>query len=245
MRPFNSDKPRNEHPQWDPGTRNDHEHETPTRSAPPRRKLPTRNQPQPPPLPPGIDLSGPALPPQFPHPYLYRPPPAFFQPPRMPPQVSRMHPSHMSNPFAHLNPQHSIPQSSYQAQASHMPGSFNSQHGFGSGSLNGGISPFPSSSYGANAFTPGASSSVFNGGALGGQGQGLASVAAQQGFARGAAMQEHSAHQLEAATMDPKSGAAGRIRQVWRHNLETEMAVLRQLIQKYPYVSMVCSSQAL
>lgn len=159
----------------------------------------------------------------------------------MPPQVSRMHPSHMSNPFVHLNAQHSIPQSSYQSQTSHLPGSFNSQPSFGGTTLNGGISPFPSSStYGANAFTPGASSSVFNGGSIGGQGQGLASVAAQQGFARGAAMQEHSAHQLEAATMDNKTGANSRIRQVWRHNLEQEMAVLRQLIIKYPYVSMVC-----
>lgn len=58
-------------------------------------------------------------------------------------------------------------------------------------------------------------------------------------------MQEHTAHQLEAASMDSKSGANSRIRQVWRHNLEQEMAVLRQLIIKYPYVSMVrCQSLA-
>lgn len=166
----------------------------------------------------------------------------------MPPQVGRMHHSHPSNPFQHLNSQHSIPQSSYQSQASHLPGSFTSQPSFGGSAINGGISPFPASSaYGASAFTPGAGSSVFNGGAIGGQGQGqgLASVAAQQGFARGAAMQEHTAHQLEAASMDSKSGANSRIRQVWRHNLEQEMAVLRQLIIKYPYVSMVrCYSLA-
>lgn len=52
-------------------------------------------------------------------------------------------------------------------------------------------------------------------------------------------MQEHSAHQLEAAGMDVKSGAQGRIRQVWRHNLEQEMTLLRQLVRKYTYVSMV------
>lgn len=56
-------------------------------------------------------------------------------------------------------------------------------------------------------------------------------------------MQEHSAHQLEAATMDAKAGATGRIRQVWKQNLEQEMAVLRQLVIKYPYVSMVCFHQ--
>lgn len=145
--------------------------------------------------------------------------------------MSRMHPSHMSNPFAHLNPQHTIQPSHYQTQS--IPTGFNSQHVF-RGSLN----SFPST-YGANAFT---ASSVFSGGALPGQGQGLASIAAQQGFARGAAMQEHSAHQVEVASMDAKSGAQGRIRQVWRHNLEQEMVVLRQLIRKYSWVSMVSRS---
>ncbi|OQO04788.1 hypothetical protein B0A48_09712 [Cryoendolithus antarcticus] len=144
-----------------------------------------------------------------------------------PPGATRMHQSQMSNPFQHLN-----------QQQSYQPPNF-SQHGFGSGSLNGaGMSAFPASTYGASAFTPGAGSTVFNGGAISGQGQGLASVAAQQGFARGAAMQEHNAHQLEAASMDTKSGAAGRIRQVWRQNLDQEMALLRALVLRYPYVSM-------
>jgi CCR4-NOT transcription complex subunit 7/8 len=90
-----------------------------------------------------------------------------------------------------------------------------------------------SSQYGASAFTPG--SSGFNGGMLAGQGQGLSSAAAQAGFARGAAMQEHS-HALEGG-MGMKPGTA-RIREVWRHNLDAEFHVLRQLIRKYPYVSM-------
>ena len=91
---------------------------------------------------------------------------------------------------------------------------------------------------------PGAGASTFNTGVLSGQGgQGLASVAAQQGFARGAAMQEHAGHAAAAAAGEGglaamKSGAMGRIREVWRHNLDQEMAVLRQLILKYPYVSM-------
>lgn len=160
----------------------------------------------------------------------------------MPQTVSRMHHSQMSNPFAHINPQSSIPQSShYASQSQHLPGSFGAQQAFGSGTLNGGISPFnPGSAYGGSAFSsiPGAGGSAFNGGVLSGQGQGLASVAAQQGFARGAAMQEHGNQQAEAALAGVKSGAMGRIREVWRHNLEQEMAVLRQLILKYPYVSM-------
>ncbi|KAK5109440.1 hypothetical protein LTR62_006999 [Meristemomyces frigidus] len=151
----------------------------------------------------------------------------------------RMHQPHMSNPFQQLNQHHAIPQSAhYPSQSSHLPNSFNPQHAFGSNPLNGGISPFqPPSAYGGTAFSTGVGASTFNGGMLGGQGQGLASVAAQQGFARGAAMQDH-AHQAEAASMGLKTGAQGRIREVWRHNLDSEMALLRVLIMKYPYVSM-------
>lgn len=89
---------------------------------------------------------------------------------------------------------------------------------------------------------PGAGASTFNGGVLTGQGgQGLASVAAQQGFARGAAMQEHAGHAAAAGgdpTLALKANAGGRIREVWRHNLDAEFAILRRLILKYPYVSM-------
>lgn len=40
--------------------------------------------------------------------------------------------------------------------------------------------------------------------------------------------------------MDAKAGAVkSRIRDVWKHNLAQEMAVLRSLVDKYPYISMV------
>lgn len=90
---------------------------------------------------------------------------------------------------------------------------------------------------------PGAAGATFNGvgggGVLAGHGQGLASVQAQQGFARGAAMEQGQA-QSAADSMAglQKQGAMGRIREVWRHNLEQEFAVLRQLVLKYPFVSM-------
>lgn len=31
----------------------------------------------------------------------------------------------------------------------------------------------------------------------------------------------------------------GRIREVWKHNLQEEMAVLRDVVEKYPYIAMV------
>ncbi|KXT02274.1 hypothetical protein AC578_5069 [Pseudocercospora eumusae] len=158
----------------------------------------------------------------------------------MPPAVGRMHPSHMSNPFANLNQHHHIPQTShYQSQPTQLPASYTSQNAFGNSALNAGISPFnPSSSYGASAFGQASMNPPFNGGIIGaGHGQGLGSAAAQAGFARGAAMQEHG-HQIDAAGMGMKTGAAARIREVWRHNLDAEMHMLRQLIQKYTFVSM-------
>lgn len=78
------------------------------------------------------------------------------------------------------------------------------------------------------------------GGGLGnGGGQGLASEAAFRGFERGAALQQQQAHHAEAAQMGMKTGQLGRIREVWRSNLDQEMVLLRELIRKYPYVSMV------
>jgi CCR4-NOT transcription complex subunit 7/8 len=36
----------------------------------------------------------------------------------------------------------------------------------------------------------------------------------------------------------------GRIREVWRHNLEEEMAVLRDIVDKYPYIAMVSTFES-
>lgn len=38
---------------------------------------------------------------------------------------------------------------------------------------------------------------------------------------------------------DGAKGMGQRIRDVWRTNLHQEMALLRELVQKYPYISMV------
>lgn len=80
------------------------------------------------------------------------------------------------------------------------------------------------------------------GGAGAGEGTGLASHAAQMGFARGAQMQQQQLHQAHDGrlALEQKAGAVKtRIRDVWKHNLAQEMAALRQLVEKYPYISMV------
>jgi CCR4-NOT transcription complex subunit 7/8 len=82
----------------------------------------------------------------------------------------------------------------------------------------------------------------FGGAGADGGGTGLASHAAQMGFARGAQMQQQQLSQGHDGrlALDAKGGAVkSRIRDVWKHNLAHEMAVLRQLVDKYPYISMV------
>ncbi|KAK2739429.1 hypothetical protein FQN57_006558 [Myotisia sp. PD_48] len=100
-----------------------------------------------------------------------------------------------------------------------------------------------------------------------GTGTGLASHAAQMGFVRGAQMQQQQQQQQQQAqhqqqhqqqhqpqqqqpqqaipgpdgrmAVDGKNNAVtSRIRDVWQHNLEQEMAALRSLVEKYPYISM-------
>lgn len=44
---------------------------------------------------------------------------------------------------------------------------------------------------------------------------------------------------MDHPTMRTQQSNKGRIREVWKHNLEEEMAVLRDIIDKYPYIAMV------
>ncbi|RFU26425.1 hypothetical protein B7463_g9907, partial [Scytalidium lignicola] len=67
-------------------------------------------------------------------------------------------------------------------------------------------------------------------------GTGLASQAAQMGFAHGGAQQQ--AHNGMMDTGARGVANKGRIREVWKGNLEEEMATLRQLVDKYPYIAM-------
>ncbi|KAL4806263.1 ribonuclease H-like domain-containing protein [Aspergillus unguis] len=164
----------------------------------------------------------------------------------MPPPVARYGPAGLSGPYSHLaqqahlqqqqQPQHHPP----HAQSSNTalpPPSLGGHHGFSGANLNSGLNPFTLSGAGVGN---GMSVAGFAGAADGG-GTGLASHAAQMGFARGAQMQQQQLHQAHDGrfTLEGKAGGVKtRIRDVWKHNLAQEMAVLRQLIEKYPYISM-------
>jgi CCR4-NOT transcription complex subunit 7/8 len=74
---------------------------------------------------------------------------------------------------------------------------------------------------------------------------GLNSHAARMGFAHGAQMQQQQHLHQQSHGMGDHGGrqggaSKGRIRDVWKHNLQEEMAIIRELIDDYPYVAMVC-----
>ncbi|KAI0105488.1 CAF1-domain-containing protein [Nemania sp. FL0031] len=74
---------------------------------------------------------------------------------------------------------------------------------------------------------------------------GFASQAARTGFQHAAALQQQQQHPHQQSHGQPSEraartggGAKGRIREVWRHNFEEEMAVLMELAEDFPYIAM-------
>jgi CCR4-NOT transcription complex subunit 7/8 len=154
----------------------------------------------------------------------------------MAPAGSRYGPNNMSNPFVSYNqnqshqPSHlQHPSQNFQAQnLGGHPGFSNPNLGFFSNSGNAGL---------AAGFQGG-------GGLGGGSGTGLGSHAAQMGFEHGAALQQQQARGGGGAGAGGAAGAGpknlnGRVREVWRSNLAEEMDNLRNLVDKYTYISMV------
>lgn len=77
---------------------------------------------------------------------------------------------------------------------------------------------------------------------------GLASHAARMGFHGAALQQQQQQHAQQGGHSvmgdhPARTQAKGRIREVWKHNLEEEMAVLRKLVLRYPYIAMVSSRE--
>ncbi|EAA61814.1 hypothetical protein AN7628.2 [Aspergillus nidulans FGSC A4] len=165
----------------------------------------------------------------------------------MPPPVGRYGPTGLTGPYSHLAQQQAHLQQQQQAQ--HHPAHAQSSNtalpppslgvhpGFTTANANANMNPFTLAGAGV-----GNGMSVAGFGAAGdGGGTGLASHAAQMGFARGAQMQQQQLHQAHDGrfTLEGKGGGVKtRIRDVWKHNLAQEMAVLRHLVERYPYISM-------
>ena len=67
------------------------------------------------------------------------------------------------------------------------------------------------------------------------------------GFQHGAELQQQQQikDQLrKEGGMGPKGPVKNRIRDVWRGNLQQEMGLLREMVEQYPYISMVRSSSS-
>ncbi|KAF2142930.1 uncharacterized protein K452DRAFT_350621 [Aplosporella prunicola CBS 121167] len=153
----------------------------------------------------------------------------------MPPAVTRYPPHNVSNPFQHLNQQHALQQASHlqHANAGLQGQNIGAHPAFGTANPNGNM----------NLFGPAQSNAAMAGGfggagALAGGGTGLASHAAQMGFAHGAALQQQRDHEAASIASGGTKGMGTRIRHVWKNNLAQEMAMLRSLVDKYPYISM-------
>lgn len=142
--------------------------------------------------------------------------------------------------FPHLQ-QSNLPQHSSHHQSSSSTGlpppTFN--HAFAQGNPTANVNPFAPTGN-LNGLAGGFSS----GGGLGvGDGRGLGSREAMEGFAHGAQLQQQEqarAQVRRGSGLGSKGQMKSRIRDVYRGNLKQEMAILRDLVERYPYISMVC-----
>ena len=156
----------------------------------------------------------------------------------MPPGGGRFAPQILTNNYPqlhHASVQHMASQHQAPGSASLPPPAFNNHPGFPQTSQNSNTNALAMN--GTNGLAPG-----FRGGSsLGGGGTGLGSHAAVMAFGHGAAMQQQQQHRetLRRGSGASKSQSRSRIRDVWKGNLAQEMAALRDLIDKYPYISMV------
>lgn len=158
----------------------------------------------------------------------------------MPPSGGgRFSQNHLSNPFVNLQHQQLQHAQNIQHPTGLQGHQFSSQPGFGS--QNPGIfNPQNAASalHSASNFGPSLTGGGLNGPA-GGNGTGLASHAAQMGFHSASTLGGAMTHQDHTGGLGAVKGVNQRVREVWRGNLQQEMHLLRSLVDRYPYISMV------
>ena len=157
----------------------------------------------------------------------------------MPPTGGRFGPQLLSGPFSHLQNshiQHHPGQHQSPGSAGLPPPSFNTHPSFTHSTQNSALNPFAPTN-GTNGLAAGFGAT----GSLGGGGTGLASHAAVMGFAHGAAIQQQqqAREALRRSSGTSKAQNKSRIRDVWQGNLAQEMQTIRELVDRYPYISMV------
>lgn len=161
----------------------------------------------------------------------------------MPPAGGRFGQQLLSGPFSQHLPnshlQHHPSQHQTPPSAGLPPPSFTPHQSFTHATPNTALNPFASTN-GTNGLAAG----FGGGGGIGAGGTGLASQAAVLGFAHGAVMQQQQAAReaLRRGSGTGKAQSKNRIRDVWQGNLAQEMATIRELVDRYPYISMVCAS---
>ncbi|KFA65995.1 hypothetical protein S40285_07189 [Stachybotrys chlorohalonatus IBT 40285] len=143
----------------------------------------------------------------------------------MPPQIRGFGAGAGGAPFHQPFPSHAPqggPLGANQYLGANALGSFAAANaGFGAGGLNGGTAGFADSGFGAQNARLGFA-------------HGPAAVAALQSQ-HGSQLQHNVLMEHPTMRSQPNKG---RIREVWKHNLHEEMAVLRDLVDKYPYIAM-------
>lgn len=159
----------------------------------------------------------------------------------MPPAVRNFNHQVLPGPFSHPQQphlQHLTSQHQSSGSSNLPPPSFNPHHALNQGNHNSNINLF-SQSGNSNGLAAGFGST----GGFGGGGTGLASQGAMSAFAHGAVLQQQQQAREQVRRGSTAGGSKnplkGRIRDVWRGNLAQEMQLLRNLVEKYPYISMV------
>lgn len=147
----------------------------------------------------------------------------------MAPAHNRFTPSNASNPFVgtHVNQNigHQVPHLQHPTQG--LQGQNLGGHpGFGS---NQNVNIFTQAGNGGLAAGFGGGGGIGSGG-----GSALDTPEARMRFAHGAHLQQQGS---DGAGLG--KGGNTRIREVWKSNLAQEMDILRSMVEKYPYISMV------